>query len=775
VYSNDIITIYYVEQAVALVDMYGFVTRDEEWEIPVESQTLGFLQIDAENKTGEYWLQLPAKPAGALADVDNDGGADKGVQVFAVAYWPNLTGGPFSEGDDRSRGWPSYLASVQTDTENADEVIGGKLVAWAPDDRQAFPTGFGDDGLLFTADDPVGPLPAGYSVIDLDRTPFGISQEAEPSLQLYEPKDVAIKDYSTLSYTEAFDQLFEKASTEWAFNGAPGKDVDWPALYDEIAPRVAEAEENEDPLAFYQALHAFTLSIPDGHTGLSGGEFGAQDFQEKTAGGYGFAIRELEVGKAIVVYVTPGGPAARAGMQVGAEVTAFNGEPIRDAIGKVEPYAGPFSQETSRRYQQARYLLRAPLGTSAEIGFVNPGGAPLTTTLTVTEERQSFSFTSIYKGQDPNALPVESRILDSGLGYIKMNSNYDDLGLIIRLFERALKTFQANGVPAVIIDMRQNAGGAPLGLAGFFYDQEIPLGQLEYYSETTGDFEPEGLPDKILPNQNRYTFDKIAVLVGQACASACEIEAYGFSKVPGAIVVGYYPSAGVEAEVARGQFLLPEGMSFQIPTGRFVNPDGSIFLEGVGVQPTLRVPLTAANLLSSDDVELRAAEDALLGVGAGDLKIEGGPVILTPAGTQSALQSGAEFLDSLAAETYPEAELSQAGRTYTYTVSLDGDRRLIWYSGWCAIDEATLRSNFSHITLEFFANGAPVELRQFLRIEGPNGDHFCRFYLAVAFRWPRGQTVLETKVTFDAAINDGINAADYPQGAHTYRYVVTLP
>ncbi|MBE0697433.1 MAG: peptidase S41, partial [Anaerolineaceae bacterium] len=45
-YSNDIIITYYVEQAVALTDMYGFVKRDREWEIPVASQTLGFLNID---------------------------------------------------------------------------------------------------------------------------------------------------------------------------------------------------------------------------------------------------------------------------------------------------------------------------------------------------------------------------------------------------------------------------------------------------------------------------------------------------------------------------------------------------------------------------------------------------------------------------------------------------------------------------------------------------------------------------------------------------------
>src|SRR5512140_177625 len=85
-YTNDIITTYYVEQAVALVDMYGFVKRDKEWTIPVDSQTLGFLTIDPKTKTGAYRVELPAVPLGQMVDVDNNGKSDKGVQVFAVSY-----------------------------------------------------------------------------------------------------------------------------------------------------------------------------------------------------------------------------------------------------------------------------------------------------------------------------------------------------------------------------------------------------------------------------------------------------------------------------------------------------------------------------------------------------------------------------------------------------------------------------------------------------------------------------------------------------------------
>ena len=64
--------------------------------------------------------------------------------------------------------------------------------------------------------------------------------------------------------------------------------------------------------------------------------------------------------------------------------------------------------------------------------------------------------------------------------------------------------------------------------------------------------------------------------------------------------------------MARGQFLLPEGFSLQIPTGRFVLPDGSIFLEGQGVPLTVRVPVDETTSLSSEDVILNAAVEILV-------------------------------------------------------------------------------------------------------------------------------------------------------------------
>ena len=771
-YTNDILTTYYVEQAVALVDMYGFVTRDEEWEIPVSSQTLGFLTLDTDAKTGTYTLQLPARPTGMMVDVDNDGETDEGVQVFAVSYWPNLTGGPYSEGDDRSTGWPTYLASVITDSENEDEVIGGNLVVWAPDSNQEFPSGFGADGKLFTEDDPVAPIPAGYSIVNLDSEPFAVTQEPVPNLSLYEPKDIAIKDFSSDSYTEAFDKMFEIVRKEYAFNDVEGKAPDWDALYAELYPRIEAAEDANDPEAFALAIRDFTWAFKDGHVGMSMTQSLYDQFVDETSGGYGFAIRELDDGRFIVSYLMEDGPAAKAGMELKAEVTAFNGKSIDEALKDVRPWSLPMSTDWALRYQQARYLLRAHPGDEAEVTFINPGGEAQTVTLTAVSERESFNATSIYADAPETLLPVDFEILDSGVGYVRINSNYDDLNLVIRLFQRALQTFQEREVPGIIIDLRYNSGGAPLGLAGFLYDKEITMGQLEYYSEKTGDFEPEGLPEKVYPNEEQYHFDKEVLLVGQTCYSACEIEAYGFSQVPGMIVVGQYPTGGVEAEVARGQFVLPEGISLQIPTGRFVLPDGSIFLEGKGVQPTLRVPINEETLFAEGDVVLEAGEQAVLQPLGANITPAAPPKMASAEETKTMLQEGTlpAMLEDKARENYTAEDLAKMDETFPYTISLSSSKDLTWAWGWCAADEDTLEQNFSHMTISFSLDGEEVPLDAFAKVDYPAGGQACRAYVTVLSNWTGGEHHVVSTMTLDAPINDG--TLDFPAGQQVFEYTV---
>jgi C-terminal processing protease CtpA/Prc len=566
----------------------------------------------------------------------------------------------------------------------------------------------------------------------------------------------------------AFDKLIEFLRMNYAFNGIEGKQPDYDALVTELRPRVEAAEANNDPGAFYLALRDLTWAFKDGHVGMDGGDYWYDLFVAATSGGYGFAISELDDGSFVVIYLSASGPAEKAGMKVGAVVTEWNGEPISDAVDAVVPWALPQSADWLIRYQQARYLLRAIPGDQADVTFVNPGGVSQTASLTAIAERDSFNRTSVYYNAPTNLLPVEFKILDSGVGYVAIYSEADDIQLTIKLFERALKAFEDAEVPGIIIDMRYNGGGTPLGLAGFLTDNEIPLGQSYYYNENTQQFEPEGLEDKILPNANQYRFDKIVILVGQACASACEEESYGFSQVPGAEVVGMFPSASMFGEVSRGQFILPDGFSMQFPTGRYLLPDGSIFLEGIGVQPTLWVPKTFEAVSSEEDVILQFGERAvLLPLGAG-ITPTTQPTLLSTADTSDALSSAKQF-EEIAREQYSDADYLQVPNDFTFTLALSKSQTLLWAWGWCAADQATLDDNLSKLDVKFTLNGEPVALDQFLRLDFASQDgQQCTYYVAAVTDWAGGQHQAVTTVTFKAPLNDG--TYDFTAGKQIFEY-----
>jgi len=59
---------------------------------------------------------------------------------------------------------------------------------------------------------------------------------------------------------------------------------------------------------------------------------------------------------------------------------------------------------------------------------------------------------------------------------------------------------------------------------------------------------------------------------------------------------------------------MPEGLYVQITIGRELTPKGKVMLEGKGVVPTVKVPVSLATILrhaAGDDVVLGAAEKVL--------------------------------------------------------------------------------------------------------------------------------------------------------------------
>ena len=608
-YTNPFFTLGVAEPIIILEDQAGFVDRNESFILPPASQTIGQITSDFYTSPFSYTLSLPIEPQGSLRDVDNDGESDTGIQIFAIAYWTNTFGDPFLERRDLGGGgWSTAYAStlVSSNPDTRREIIGGKLLVYAPDDQQGFPTDFGPDGLLFTGDETSTPLPPGYTVVNLDTTPFTFDRSPQQHIDLLEPEGAALVDLSNQSYPDAFNALVDKLSKEYAFTELKG--VDWESLREQFLPRFMDATDSKDTLAYLRALRDFAWAIPDGH--VSGPAI-QSDFQTAVSGGIGLAIRDLDDGRTIVNYLLEDGPAAQAGIQLRAEILAINNTPVDDFVDNRIAYSAPFSTSHTRRLQQLRYAIRAPLGEQISLTYQNPGdSSPKTITLNTVSEFSSFNISSFNTGLDGTELPLDYQILPSGYGYVQIYSFSDNELLTIQLWERMIQTFNDGGVRGLIIDMRQNGGGSGFladQMAAYFFDEELPLGNTGYYEKELDDFffDERNRQQFYLPPAEQRYHGKLAVLVGPNCASACEFFSYDMTIENRAEIVGQYPTAGLGGSIDR--VLMPEGEYFTFTQGRAVDPDGNIHIEGKGVPPTIRVPVNEETLFSADDPVLQAA------------------------------------------------------------------------------------------------------------------------------------------------------------------------
>jgi len=592
---------------IMLEDQAGFVARDKFFEFALQGQTIGPVwQID--EQTMAFSLSLPSVPQATLLDVDNDGTEDKGVMIFQVALWSNTWNGPFLE-EREGTGWSGSYTSALTDPERDGEIYGGTLLVWAPDDQQSFPSDFGSDSLLFTEDDPVQPLPSGYSLVNLDSQPFTFYKESNPELTLVEgPGEV--KDFSAMKRAEAFDAMFEKVRLEYPFT--QDKNIDWDALYAEYAPQIKSASNS---YTFYQVMHDFTLQIPDGHVGLGFTEDAAQYLFETNGGSLGMILAELSDGRVVVTKILPGYAASGAGIQVGAEILTWDGQPVLDAIAQVEPYFGPYSTPQARRFDQLIFLTRFPPETEVSISFQNPGGARTEKTLTAGVEYDSLFEWYPFFTEDPVSLPVEAKLLENNIAYMKINSFSENQNLTAQVFEHYIQNLIDSDINGLIIDMRVNGGGSG-GLADdfaeYFINQEMEISRRASYNHDLGEFEYGDEPKKIEPAPLYYD-GKIVVLVSPSCVSACEGFAYLLTLNDRATIVGHAGTAGAYGDVGLGQYTLPGDLDLQFPTGRPETMDGQLLIEGTGVLPDVTVPVTYESALGLEDAVLDAAIKILTG------------------------------------------------------------------------------------------------------------------------------------------------------------------
>jgi C-terminal peptidase prc len=583
--TNPIYPLLGVNPGAILYDLTGEVTRNFDFRLPLDGQVLGTLNGDI--VSGDYQIELPDTPHGIAHDFDGDATTPPAVQVFAAATYLNFLGDIYINRGETALDLSVRLAPMTFN------ITGGNVIVWAADAGEEFPGSLGSDGVAFTSDDPLLTLPAGWSVVSLDTDPFTVIRAETVRVPLIESQG-ALNDYSDMSYQDAWEALFQRTRETYPFTAE--KHLDWDTIYNNITPRVQAAQTVLD---FHMAIIRLGELIPDSHLNF----VSVPVLQQYLIGGVGISeIGITDNEQVVVVSVEPNSVANKAGIQLGDELISIDGVPLLITSA---------STQQARRHLQAGTVLQGPVGTTLDLAWRSPGGTEYSAKMV-----RVLDVSALLKTLGGDALlsdVITSKMLDSGLGYIKITGFASEIGQADSLFASDLQALIDAGAKGIILDVRDNTGGLvslAMAMAGRFFPDYQRLFDF-YYADGNGDFAYRGNVE-ILAGEPYYD-GPVAVLVNEMTGSAAELFAYAMQTDGRALIVGHTPTSGATGEVGDGQYTLPGGLTVQIPTGRSVEPNtGATLIEGTGVVPDLRVPVTYESLLSPQDEVLRAAEAALL-------------------------------------------------------------------------------------------------------------------------------------------------------------------
>ena len=609
-FTSAIVASHYVEPVAALLNVSRYVRGTyAEW-VPAHEQILGYFTSSQAASPVSYRVAVPREVDGQSIDVDNDGEADAGVQIWALFIGSNLTGDSYLEQLDQTA-YRSYLFDPATG-----RVREGTFLVYAPDDAQGFPSGAGPDGLYFTDDDPTVGLPAGYTLVTLQHDGSTIFDRSNiAAMDTIEEAYTASPDLSDLGLLESFHSLIELLSERYAYTELRG--LDWEQIRQRFLPAIEAADAEDDVAAFYLALTELGSSIRDAHvfTKTDDAVIKAaywKEFDARFAGDLGAHVVELSDGRYIVKRVLPDSPAANAGWELGTEILRIDDVAFSERLNDL-PVLRSVGTMAAARLTQLSIGLKFPEGTRVTIEYRQPNEtATRTATLTAVKGLE-------YTGPVGAEGPISFHELPGGYGYITWGM-FRDPQYILATWEHFLRRFQ--GAPGIVIDLRGNVGGnAELmyTMASYFFPEEKPA---SYHWVDNWNFdEATGRLVKMFPMQVPLYAPKrdlrydgaIAVLVNEKTASAGEYFPQFLQYHGRALVVGEYPSEGAGGAVE--QVAMPGDIKFFFTKGRtYFAGTEEVNLEAKGVKLDVPVPINEqserAKLDGSDSV-LDAALTAL--------------------------------------------------------------------------------------------------------------------------------------------------------------------
>jgi carboxyl-terminal processing protease len=380
--------------------------------------------------------------------------------------------------------------------------------------------------------------------------------------------------------------------------------LDWPALRQTYAQRLAEAKADEEA---YELMNDLLGELGQSHLAVMPprARTEGEPRSGEVAGSATVPIRtRLVEGNVVVTHAAVDG--VRSGIPAGAALVAIDEHELAPFIEKQRELWERDVEFGIRVSRAVDAWLSCEPGAKRTIRYV-PFGKEKEASKTVKCHERKVERTAL--GNLKNVpIEVEHRMLDgkggqapkgSGVGYLYFNVWMMPL---VPKIEAAIADLRAQGMKALVLDLRGNPGGVGMMV--------VPLcRQLLSESGTLGVMRMREADQHFRFTATGDAFTgPITVLIDEGTGSTSEIFAQGLQDLERITVVGASSSQGAALPSLVEE--LPGGALLQYVVADYVSPGGTA-VEGRGVVPDVRVEETQAAFANGKDPVLAAAIEAL--------------------------------------------------------------------------------------------------------------------------------------------------------------------
>ncbi|MCR5417717.1 MAG: S41 family peptidase [Lachnospiraceae bacterium] len=397
-----------------------------------------------------------------------------------------------------------------------------------------------------------------------------------------------VTNCSALGWTDSFEKTIDYLEEEYILND--WKEIDYNRIRKELIPKVREAEQNNDEIAYVAALYELKYAFHDGHVTVRGDMSGRNAAIAMMAGNdYGFSMFRAKTGEVVAILVDEKSEACKNGIHNGTVITKWDDVPIDEACAGVKciDREHPF-QTTENIYIGQPIFLAGQGGDELKVTFISDDNKETSVTLSPCGEyvyRRTQALGILFDDSVISHDNYSLAMLNDHIGYLRIwEEEYSEdpffitkctiAGFSQEIYDKldaGLEELNRQGMDRIIIDLRNNEGGNGFesrSVAALFTSNPIP-----YYLTLYKDGEYQIVSGTKQPGTGKWDNIPIVVLVNGQTVSAGEILTNYLKGSKNVTVMGDTTTWGAAQGTGGSTVLTDSKYEFRFPITPEIGPD----------------------------------------------------------------------------------------------------------------------------------------------------------------------------------------------------------